>query len=105
MDDKYVVFKRADWDRLVEEKGLKDPFGLEQKYGLPAGSFFVIRSQDRFAPGGLDGYASTMHACLSFAQDLGVDIQGRADAYLDLADEIHGLSYKWSRAENRKFPD
>lgn len=93
MDEKYVVFKKAEF-----ENGL--PFG---KMPDPLHDAVVIRRQDMFAPPALDAYANSIQCVVEMMNASGCGKEHMHSLQLT-ADYFHEQAAKaWT--ENRKIPD
>lgn len=93
MDEKYVVFKRKDFeDWVVQVPLLKLPPPT-----VP--DAVVLRQQDVFCPAALDAYAASILVAVSLAQpgDTTRKLQKLADFFHEKAEE------SWHM--NRKIPD
>ena len=111
MDSKYIVFKRADLDELVDEIRESDP----KDVGIALDSWrvddaVVIRRQDMFSPPALDGYANTITAAvesIKAAYDgdgLPPDVYGVVRRLQGTADYFHSQALAaWDT--DRKIPD
>lgn len=103
MNNKYVVFKREDWDAHRDQPGCM-PEDLEVDDAV------VIRRQDVFAPPALDAYANLITAALAVAQDVsghipGVDEEpGSVKRLREIADYFHEqAALAWDT--HRELPD
>lgn len=66
-DDKYVVFKRAEWETFEETLGQWIPRPGTQPIPSELEDAVVIRTGDVFAPAGLHAYAHLVHFCIELA--------------------------------------
>ena len=103
MNDKYVVFKREDWEAHLDQPGCM-PESLEVDDAV------VIRRQDVFAPPALDAYANLITAAIQISQDAagfipGVDEELEATKRMrEIADYFHEQA-QISYDTFRKLPD
>lgn len=89
MDDKYIVFKKSEWER--------------EKYCTPVEDAVVIRRQDAFAPPALDAYANAIQCVIEVLCN-GMKPSGKTEQLQGIADYFHDQAAKsWS--EQRKLPD
>lgn len=94
MNDKYIVFKREDWEDAVRAGELPE---VEDAV--------VIRRQDIFAPPALDCYANSIQTAIEMLQATAMsgNVDGIAELR-DIADYFAEQAAKsWS--EQRKLPD
>lgn len=94
MSDKYVVFKREDW----EESGVSRMNALPQ----PIEDAVVIRRQDVFAPPALDAYANSISVALALLPEE-VELDGKTDLQ-EIADYFADQAAQ-SWQTDRKIPD
>lgn len=97
--DKYIVFKKAEWDDKV---GWSPMFDIPE----PVEDAVVIRRQDVFAPPALDAYANAIQTAVEVMSGFGITPGGSSpiDQLRDIADYFHDQAAKaW--AEQRKLPD
>jgi phage tail protein X len=80
-DSKYIVFKRIDYLKAVEQACLDAGHGVEPDI-LPLPDAVVIRLQDAFAASALDAYANSISVAIAIL---------RAHKTLDAAPEIEQL--------------
>jgi hypothetical protein len=101
LEEKYVVFKRADFDRFVMTAGLPKTFRIPE----PLESF-VLRPQDTFAASAIYGYAHLLQSGLELdAIRSGAVFTDDERARLkDLADQVHNLANEWQGLAT-KVPD
>jgi len=62
-DDKYITFKREEWNKLRDHARLHDMGAFRTMSTMEGGQLddaFVIRSQDRFAEAALNAYISAL---------------------------------------------
>ena len=105
-DEKYIVFKRAEWDHFMGQladyaqpgHGLKDPDELPDAV--------VIRRQDVFAAPALNAYACAIQAGLAVAASAGVSVAAdyRMARLSEIADYFHQQA-EASAMTNTKVPD
>lgn len=74
-DEKYIVFKRDEWQNFLEWLGEKDltakqaiGYLADFRHSKPLEDAVVIRTQDVFAAGGLSAYSHAIRAYLGGAQ-------------------------------------
>lgn len=98
-NEKYIVFKREDWDRLLKENAeVNEPTDWGWG-GLEVHDAVVIRRQDVFAPAGLNAYAHSIAIAVNIikamAPELADSLQRSADYFHEQAelamDEAHKL--------------
>lgn len=70
-DDKYVVFKREDYEATVQRErdaqAQRGGYNTIAALGAPLDDAVVIRTHDSFATSGLYGYAHTIQTSLELA--------------------------------------
>lgn len=101
MDEKYIVFKKEEWDSFRKQFRPTSP-------PLPVEDAVVIRRQDMFAPPALDAYANAITVALTVLSEA----DGGADIYdaeipkklRDVADYFHEQA-KLAWDLHRKIPD
>lgn len=105
-DEKYIVFKREDWDRYTSRSGCGANVA---KALLPLDDAVVIRTQDVFAAPALDGYANAIRTGMAIAT-LG-PLENNAEANEihwrlgEIADYFHDRACEsWERGD-KKIPD
>lgn len=110
LDEKYIVFKRSDWE---SEKEIT-VFGVLN--GKEVEDAVVIRRQDVFAPPALEAYANTIMASVEGMASIAELADGNLDpdaykqsarmiqALRDIADYFHQQA-EASYATKRKLPD
>ena len=103
-DEKYIVFKREDFERYIFPHGSPPYVDYEVRDAV------VIRRQDVFAPPALDAYANLIRAAIDIFVDAGgfvpgVDEEPPAIARLSkIADYFHEQAMAaWDT--HRKIPD
>lgn len=99
--DKYVVFKRRDWDQFMADWSPDEMVSECADKALT--DAVVIRRQDVFAPSGLYAYANSIQTALEIIHgkvtvDEAIHMRNLADYFADQAD-------KASRTIGRKVPD
>jgi hypothetical protein len=104
-DEKYVVFKREEWNAFLGEctdalpagHGVIDPDAIEDAV--------VIRRQDVFAPPALDAYANAILIAVEALKKAGdLELLQRADTLVTIADYFHQqATAAW--LSHREFPD
>lgn len=107
LDQKYVVIKTEDWNRITTAYGNRHVARELLEAAIPPGEFFVLRSSDVLAAGALHGYAHLMLTLVELSH-----LEGRAtplsDAeskrLADLADTISQVALEW-QTRSRKIPD
>jgi len=99
MSDKYVTFKKDEFDKWVD--GLVESDIENMPWGIT--DAVVIRRQDVFAPPALDAYANAMQTAIEVLTN-GTPPSGTTQRLQDIADYFHDQAAKaWS--EQRKLPD
>jgi ABC-type uncharacterized transport system permease subunit len=89
--NKYIVFKRSDWDEAIKEKLSTVADDLERLYAVPDG--VVLRMQDVFAMQIFYQYANTLQTTAEILAAIGGDmlaeevddLQRTADRFVDFA--------------------
>jgi hypothetical protein len=71
VDEKYVVFKREDWQRFIEVEGTM--LSAEEPL-TPLDDAVVIRTQDSFAAAGLSAYAHQIRGFINVCKTPGVEV-------------------------------
>lgn len=100
MNEKYVVFKREDWDGWLADEG-SGPISFPPEVG----DAVVIRKQDLFAPGALSEYGNSIVTVLELCANIRIDIgKERRRHLLDVADYFFTESED-ARRGWRKVPD
>lgn len=100
-NEKYVVFKRDEWERWVKESGsraitITSPDEVEDAV--------VIRRQDVFAPPALDAYANAITVSLCLAHEDSPYSRRELSRLQDIADYFHEQAQlAWET--DRKIPD
>lgn len=72
MKDKYIVFKREEWDELVRKDLRFAQWGTVERLSIE--DAHVIREQDLFAPGVLATYAGAVQTAIEVIEDAGVTV-------------------------------
>lgn len=99
-DEKYIVFKRKDFQEFWERiggSGAKGIDGVWENAPDPLQDATVIRGQDLFAAPALDSYANSIGVFVSLADpgDPRRDyLQSVADYFHRRADESRGIAFK-----------
>lgn len=106
MDDKYIVFKRPDFEKLlVDLAGSLSPEVGNALNNFVSGEVpdaVVIRRQDVFAPPALDSYANSITVAMQLVPETGEPgIKERLSA---IADYFHDQAEQ-SWHTDRKLPD
>lgn len=97
MDEKYVVFRRRDWDA---REGEGDLMNLPE----PLDDAVVIRTCDVFAPAGLHAYAHLVHFAVelaNFPPNITANLEATRDYFLERAHEAD----ERFRRRDCKYPD
>lgn len=114
-DEKYVVFKREDFDSLVNEISFLCSCGrgrTETIENVIAKSLIddavVIRRQDVFAPPAFDAYANSIMVTIEALKERGITHEGNNPSMVDrlgaIADYFHAQAdMAWDT--HRKIPD
>ena len=98
-DEKYIVFKRDEWEAIVTDKGTATRNEFLRAVVPDA---VVIRRQDKFAPPALDAYANAITMVVEALRPLGLD--DRAERLQEVADYFHEQAVA-SWETDRKLPD
>jgi hypothetical protein len=94
-NEKYVVFKRDEWDAAPHRIDVSEPKEVEDAV--------VIRRQDVFAPPALDSYANAITVALELTVH-GVSQSKRSKQLRHIADYFHQQAeLAWNT--ERKIPD
>ena len=91
-DDKYVVFKRAEFERWVK---VVESYILEEL--TPLDDATVIRGQDLFAAPAFDVYAGSIAIVLKFGgmtEEKRINLQRSADYFHERANESRAIAFK-----------
>lgn len=100
-NDKYVVLKKEDFDRMLGKLELPGGSSIaEEAQAHLVKDAVVIRRQDRFAASAFDTYSSQILGYLEIAEDMGIydpELEALADFF---ADQAH-----LARQGERKLPD
>ena len=95
-DEKYVVFKRSEWDASQRGEGV--PTLLDDAT--------VIRSQDVFAGPALHAYASSIETSLEILEALGWDVDSVAVKRMeDARDYFFQRALEADDVRTKKVPD
>lgn len=101
-DDKYVVFKRQDWERYTQRRDIGTP-----DYLKPVPDAVVIRCQDVFAPPALDAYGNAILCVIEAHHSVPALVDNninRLKQLQDIADYFHRRATEaWQM--HRKLPD
>lgn len=104
IDDKYVVFKKEEWD-CFWDPNYEQPKDVNFRAPEALSDAVVLRLQDQFAAGALSSYADQVLAFLDLAEHWGADVPGDvADRLLEIADHFRGLA-EAARDYTNKLPD
>lgn len=101
LPQKYVVFKKEDWDNFqtmrVEDDESPEPIDPE--------THFVLRRDDIFSVPQLLGYSNMIVNLIEAAQALGAHLSGEEMADLmQRADQVADLAYHWQEVPSRRLP-
>lgn len=97
-DDKYVVFKRKDWESLKEGQFGRQ-YSAAERFSVP--DAVVIRKQDIFAAPGLFSYANAIQSAVEILQANMID----TSKLQEIADYFHEQGIEAQHVEYRKIPD
>lgn len=100
MADKYIVFKREEFDKFVTNLLIEPHILLHKLEEIELDDAIVIRRQDVFAPPALDAYANSIQIALS----LGAVNMASTDHLRKVADFFHQQAVLSWNAQ-RKIPD
>lgn len=99
-DEKYIVFKRADYDRvLLTFAAGRGELAMLGEIEVP--DAVVMRRQDVFSPPALDAYANGIQVALTICKAVGVEAP---EGLQEKADYFHEQSAEAWLTE-RKIPD
>lgn len=84
-EEKYVVFKMADYERIMESAGDDEVTLLHDLAEAELGDFVVIRLQDRFAAPALHEYANSIQTLLDFLKEM--DIGAKLSHLQDVSED------------------
>jgi hypothetical protein len=102
-DEKYIVFKRADWERMKIEQQHDGQYfcQLTEAESEQVPDAVVIRCQDSFAPPALDMYASNVSQVV---EAFGDSAPKHIKRLKEIADYFHQRAAEAWQVE-RKLPD
>lgn len=96
MDDKYVVFKREDFEQAMSALRLEvgDDGIVEDVKGRSVEDAVVLRLQDRFSEHGLRAYAGALITAVDVLAEAPVDAQvdGEIERLARMADRFNDLA-------------
>lgn len=103
-DDKYIVFKRSDWDDWRERVGTDSAAAFRTPPSLD--DAVVIRKQDIFAGSALHAYASSITTALEIIDYHNVVLGGRHRQRLDeIRDYFFEQALEADDVRTKKVPD
>lgn len=104
VDDKYIVFKRSDWDEAIKARLGEVADDLERLYRLP--DAIALRLQDVFVLQALFQYSNTVTTVAEILDAIGDGVLDEEVAQLQqIADRFADFGAIGMKMTERKFPD
>lgn len=91
VDDKYITFKRADWDKFISSARMITAIDMREFENYTLDDAVVIRTRDTFAAAALHTYANSIAVAAKCIGDLMPDVSQRLQK---IADYFHTRAYE-----------